>query len=395
MNRILSVCKISFKKTVANFPVIISGTLIIVFSALLLVYGLYLATGSGDMSKMKVDVGVFNEDTSDKSEWVFNYVANGSSVKDLVSFIQYEDTDSARAALRRGDVAAYSHVPEGFFRSVTNGTNTPLKIFFDEDRDNPGIGYFLDIIDATAVDVALSQASIYAAEEIGEEYGMSEEDQKKINTDLNNIYFNSFLNRESMYDTSFAGSAKGLTLKDFYVSTLILLILMLSGVSFISVLRADSHEILSTMKRSGFPLLNALGSNLSASLLFTITIEIIYEAVEHSIINPLGIFLVCYSITAFNALIYRLIREDTAAMLVICSLTFLLLFLSGAIIPISFMPDIIIDIGRLTHAGIAFETLKAMTVSLTKIRGFVITAVYGALFTAVSVISDYREVDRS
>lgn len=395
MSRFLSVLKISFKKTTGNFPMIISGTLIIIIASLLLVYGLYLATGSEDMSNLKVDVGVINEDSGDRSDFVFNYVENGSSIKDLVRFVWYTDIDDAVGDLRSNEIAAYSHVPEGYFSSITDGTNIPLRVIFDEDRDNPGIGFFLDIIDATAQDVALCQASVYAAEEIGLAYGQTNDERREINKDLNNIYLNAFINHESMYDTSFVGSAKGLTLRDFYSSTLILLVLMLSGVSFISVLKPDSHEILCNMRRRGFPLLSSFGSSLTAALLFTITIDIIYAAVSHEVLNPLGLFLICYCTISFNCLIYRLVREDTVAMLMICALSFLMLFLCGAVVPVSFLPDVLIDIGRMTHVGNSFEMLKGLTVSVIRLPRYLFTLCYCVLFTAVSVIGDNKEVNRA
>lgn len=394
MNSLLSIFKVSFKKTASNFPMIIAGTLIIIVAAMLLVYGLYRATGSEDMSEISVDVGLVNEDTSSKSDFVFNYLQNGSSIKDLIVFVGYDDLEDAETALRRNDVAAFTHVPEGYFDAVVHGHGDPLRLVFDKDRDNPGIGYFLDIIDSTANDVAISQAAIYAAEDIADKYDLPDDAQKKINNDMNDIYMNTFMFREKMYDTNFAGSAKGLTLQDFYFSTLALLIMMLSGVSFISVLKPDSHEIISTMKRRGFPLAAAPGANMSTSLLFSITIILIYLLISHSFINPLGIFLICYCIISFNTLIYRILREDTVAMLTICALSFLLLFLSGAIVPISFMPDAVISIGRMTHVGNSFEMLKGLTVSANRISRYLATAVYGIVFTALAVISDMKEVNR-
>lgn len=394
MNKYLSLFKISIKRSLSNMPSIIAGTLVIFITSLLLVIGLYTYTSDRNIDIVKARIGLVNEDTSSESTLAFSYLSSMSSIKDIIEFQLFDTEEDALDALTDNRIVAYGYLPRGYIASVLNNTNDPLRIVVGELLPDTGAEYFFDVVDAAASDIGISQAAIYSSEDASYQIELRRSERRRINEEMNELFINTYLGREQMFDDVYLSNSKGLTLKEFYAGTLILLLVMLSGISFVSLIKPNSHELLATMKRSSIPLLDSLFTALVSSFGLTILITIIWGIVMKQFLFVPSLFLIVFSLFSFNSMLYRLLKDDTVTMLVISALSFVLIYLAGGIITVSYLPNILIAIGHNTHAGTAFELLKLLALGSNSLKGNLICILYAGIFSVGSYYLDNREVSK-
>lgn len=389
--------RMSFKKVLSNLPTIMAGTLVILIASVLLVMGFFKYSSNYNDRKeiAKTRIGLVNNDTSKYADLAFGAFTSVKSVKNLVDLKMYPDEESALEALNDKKILAYAVMPDGFIDSVLSGENMPLKIYFGDLLPNSGAGFFFDIIDAGTSDISVSQSAIYAVDEAIYELDLSKEDQDKMMDEINDLYIDTFFDREDMYISKFQSSSIGLTLAEFYACTFIVLLITLSGLSFVSVLHQNKPSLLSTMKRKGIPLLTSLFNTLACSVIFTTAILVAWLVLRHRLLSIPSLFLIVFCLISFNSLIYRLFKDETIAMLTISIISFVLIFIAGGIFSISFMSNIIIDIGRYTHIGASFNLLKVIASKSNNITSNIVCLTYSVTMATLSIVLDYRKATRA
>lgn len=169
----------------------------------------------GDLSESYLGFGIHALQTMDDSRLMIELVGMSE--------------EEAGEALARGDLYAVVRVPDGLMEAIVNGENDRL-ITYTAAQGQKGLGTMVmgEIVDLASTLVTSSQSAIY-----GVQRALAEEDRREEigrETDrLNLMLINLVLSRSGFGEVEVLGYSQGLSMELYYFSSIILLMVLLSG----------------------------------------------------------------------------------------------------------------------------------------------------------------------
>lgn len=169
----------------------------------------------GDLSDSYLGFGITAVQTMDDSRLMI----------ELVEMSEEE----AEEAFSRGDLYAIMRVPDGLMESIVSGENDRL-ITYTATQGQKGLGTMVmgEIVDLASTLVTRSQSAIYGMQWVLAEEGRREEIAWETDR-LNLMLINMVLSRSGFSEVEVVGYSQGLSLELYYFCSIILLILLLSG----------------------------------------------------------------------------------------------------------------------------------------------------------------------
>lgn len=311
-------------------------------------------------------------------------VSNMESLSSMVTIKQTTSEDEAKAMLDSGEVKAAVIIPEGMIHTIMSGTNDlPARIIYPGEPSIETV-IFRQIVDSLSQMVASSQTGVYALYEIYNDFDATEKQQDKANTQLNDLYINSVLERNALFQIVGSDSKENNLLDeevssdttpatDFvlvgYLCSGLALLFLLSGINLCFFFVAPNRAVL--------PALSLLGLSDSFCLLADFFAAVICQWLIFSIgcllIGTIGstahivpVFLIgraivsCFVCAFFSCalelFICRICHGKQACMITTFAVSLLVMYASGCLIPSAFLPDMLRRISA-TLPGIQLKNM--------------------------------------
>lgn len=291
-------------------------------------------------------------------------VSNMESLSSMVTIKQTTSEDEAKAMLASGEVKAAVIIPEGMIHTIMSGTNDlPARIIYPGEPSIETV-IFRQIVDSLSQMVASSQTGVYALYEIYNDFDATEKQQDKANTQLNDLYINSVLERDALFqivgsdieESSFEKeeiSSDNSPATDFvlvgYLCSGLALLFLLSGINLCFFFVAPNRTVLPALSRLSLSDSFCLLADFSAAvicqwLIFSATCLLIGTIGSTAYIVPsfsIGHTLVSCFVCALELFICRICHGKQACMITTFAVSLLVMYASGCLIPSAFLPDML------------------------------------------------------
>lgn len=137
--------------------------------------------------------------------------------------------EEAEEAFSRGDLYAVMRVPDGLMESIVSGGND-RRITYTPNQGQKGLGTMVmgEIVNLASTLVTRSQSAIYGMQWVLVEEGRRGEIERETDR-LNLMLINMVLSRSEFSEVEIVGYSQGLSLELYYFCSIILLVILLSG----------------------------------------------------------------------------------------------------------------------------------------------------------------------
>lgn len=296
-------------------------------------------------------------------------VSNMESLSSMVTIKQTTSEDEAKAMLDSGEVKAAVIIPEGMIHTIMSGTNDlPARIIYPGEPSIETV-IFRQIVDSLSQMVASSQTGVYALYEIYNDFDATEKQQDKANTQLNDLYINSVLERNALFQIVGSDSKENNLLDeevssdttpatDFvlvgYLCSGLALLFLLSGINLCFFFVAPNRAVLPALSRLGLSdsfclLADFFAAVICQWLIFSISCLLIGTIGSSAHIVPafligralVSCFVCAFFSCALELFICRICHGKQACMITTFAVSLLVMYASGCLIPSAFLPDML------------------------------------------------------
>lgn len=296
-------------------------------------------------------------------------VSNMESLSSMVTIKQTTSEDEAKAMLDSGEVKAAVIIPEGMIHTIMSGTNDlPARIIYPGEPSIETV-IFRQIVDSLSQMVASSQTGVYALYEIYDDFDATEKQQDKANTQLNDLYINSVLERNALFQIVGSDSKENNLLDeevssdttpatDFvlvgYLCSGLALLFLLSGINLCFFFVAPNRAVLPALSRLGLSdsfclLADFFAAVICQWLIFSIGCLLIGTIGSSAHIVPafligralVSCFVCAFFSCALELFICRICHGKQACMITTFAVSLLVMYASGCLIPSAFLPDML------------------------------------------------------
>lgn len=311
-------------------------------------------------------------------------VSNMESLSSMVTIKQTTSEDEAKAMLDSGEVKAAVIIPEGMIHTIMSGTNDlPARIIYPGEPSIETV-IFRQIVDSLSQMVASSQTGVYALYEIYNDFDATEKQQDKANTQLNDLYINSVLERNALFQIVGSDSKENNLLDeevssdttpatDFvlvgYLCSGLALLFLLSGINLCFFFVAPNRAVLPALSRLGLSdsfclLADFFAAVICQWLIFSIGCLLIGTIGSSAHIVPafligralVSCFVCAFFSCALELFICRICHGKQACMITTFAVSLLVMYASGCLIPSAFLPDMLRRISA-TLPGIQLKNM--------------------------------------
>lgn len=328
--------------------------------------GTNLLYGNSGPTPMNVAL-VIPENGKEYSKIAFSFLYEIETVSNYCTFIEMNE-EKAFADLKTGNVDAIILLPDNFVEHIMNGTNTPAQIILPKSGLTSSSPLFRELVKSGVSDLSVAQAGIYAIDDLCLKYGLKNE-LGNIEWRINESYLSYALNRDIYYEKQTLSSTGSMTLVQFYVRTGIVLLLMLSAISCISFLQNDPLVFSNALTRIGISsVYSQFCKSFSISVIYFLPIAII--CLYFRIFNLPLLLLGIYCIFVFSQTILCFSDNTLSSVLALFILSLVMMFVSGSIIPSSFLPGAFKTLGAFmptTYFLRLWQDVLCNTISITNI----------------------------
>ncbi len=306
-------------------------------------------------------------------------VSNMESLSSMVTIKQTTSEDEAKAMLDSGEVKAAVIIPEGMIHTIMSGTNDlPARIIYPGEPSIETV-IFRQIVDSLSQMVASSQTGVYALYEIYNDFDATEKQQDKANTQLNDLYINSVLERNALFQIVGSDSKENNLLDeevssdttpatDFvlvgYLCSGLALLFLLSGINLCFFFVAPNRAVLPALSRLGLSdsfclLADFFAAVICQWLIFSIGCLLIGTIGSTAHIVPVFLigraivscFVCAFFSCALELFICRICHGKQACMITTFAVSLLVMYASGCLIPSAFLPDMLRRISAALPGG--------------------------------------------
>lgn len=357
---------LEIKKTIKIFPRML-------FQAILLMalIGVIAFCGAKTMERdplaVNVDIGVVVREDNAMTHMALGYVQNMESVTQICHFVQVAEEEGFRQ-LERGEIAALIVLPEQLVEGIMNGINPTVDIVFPKDVRLEAM-LLRELTESGAGLLRVAQAQIYGVIDTAAEYGLTDQlSVMEMEIDSYNLAF--ALDRLAMYDEETVSVTGRMSLLQYYVSSGMVLFLLLSGMAVYPVMQQEPFVFRKQLARQKVGMLWQYFCKWLCGLiciglitgvmwvLFRIVGIFAPEAVEDlssALISgrnrsPVGIQMgmilsMLIVVTALVNMIYNMAGSRTGSILLIFLISVIMVYLSGGFIPSLLMPKTMQAVG--------------------------------------------------
>ena len=361
---------LEIKKTIKIFPRMLLQAIL-----LMAIIGTIAFCGVKSMEReplaVNVDIGVVVREDNMMTRMALGYVQNMESVAQICHFIQLSEEDGFRQ-LERKEIVALIVLPEQLVEGIMNGINPTVNIVFPKDVRLEAM-LLRELTESGAGLLRVAQAEIYGAIDTAAEYDLTDQlSVMEAEIDSFNLAF--ALDRLALYDEETVSVTGRMSLLQYYVSSGVVLFLLLAGMAAYSVMQREPIAFRKQLERQrvgalwqyfckwlcGLICMGLIaGAAWVLSWVFFRTAMVLATGSAENLVSALvsgryhisaGIqvgvlLLMLITVTTLVNVIYSVSGNRTVSILLIFIISVILVYLSGGFIPSVLMPQTMQAVG--------------------------------------------------
>ena len=361
----------------------------ILFGCLALAYQAVVSLTDDTQEQAKIKMGVVGTAGDTFLEMGMLALKTMDSSRFALDFVQMNEPE-AEDAMRRGDIAAFAVIPEGFIAAAMYGEIMPVK--YVSTAGAVGLTTLLkDEITKMVEDIVIqTQKGIFGTGDAMREEGLS---GGAAENELTFKYFDFIFARSKMYAVSQLGGGADIGLEEYLLSGFCVVLLMLICLVFAPVMvRRDMSlsRVLSAGNRS------VIGQVICDFAVYLIGILCIIAVLMGIAVwigwieLSAGVLLqwipIVIAMGALSFLLYELTTNLISGVLLQFFALLALCFVSGCFYPVTFFPDSVQTLAAYLPTGIARTQLAESFAGVMHISGMLALLGYGILFFGAAVL---------
>ena len=304
----------------------------------------------------KVKAAFVINDESRITHILANVLEDSDCISKSCEFIKVSE-DKAEKMLKNGEVMACITIPEEFLESVNNGDNYPVDITFSDNSDV--VAMILKELSKYGGDIlASAQAGIYAQYD----FFMNHEGMKnnpEANKYLNKIYLKYVLEREQYFDVSKIKATGNIGYKDFYFCSSIIFVIMMLCLAYPAFyMEKKGGQIYGIMDMKGIIYPVRFMVKTIIPTLFQLPVAMVVMSVYKGDLSlkcvtcALLLFPAVWCCNCMAMLVINMCSNIADSIVVTFLVNFICSLMSGYFIPEVFMPDTIVNTGKILPTGV-------------------------------------------
>ena len=317
---------------------------------------------------VKTTVGVVTEDIKEKTfNKALDILNNTESTKISLNFEQYDTLEHSIKELKNGNVVAVMYFPRNVVQGIKDGENVPVKIYFSDSTDISQV-FIKEFANALGVVLASAETSIYTISDFYSDQDIDTEETQAAYNAINAISTIYMTSREKLFHVIDTSSETSHSLTCYYIASGIVLFLLFFGCAFCNNMGNDDDSFLSMMRCRHigsiyymfikvFSYFICLTIMLGSALLAysKISSANILSHNTGSVILTLIVTILFFS--AYTLFVFRLSHTPSLCILIMFIIGSVLSLLSGLIIPMSFFPDAMRNVGEIMPTAYIHEAV--------------------------------------
>lgn len=286
----------------------------------------------------KINIALVAPENDALIQSAYSMLLNTDSIKETCEF-QIMNQEIALEKLDKKEVYAVIIIPDHFIENILNGINTPAHIIFPKNSEVESLVFRL-FADSGATILSSAQSGIYAVSDLLVSSEMNEHIVEMEN-ELNREYLSHAANRAIYFSTTMVSATNNLSLLEYYLSSGLVLLALLGGISCHRLLKKEPASLRILLKIRGISYSWLLICKLiSVSLLYFLIIYIgfLLTGFTFTLYKSLIIFLLVLSIVSMLLFIFQVTSHDSLGIMAIFISSVTMIFISGGFIPSVFLP---------------------------------------------------------
>jgi len=296
-------------------------------------------------------LGVINNDDSTYSDILLTYFNSSETFSSLITVIK-GDSGAIKRAFDRGELDIYLEIPKDFAGNMMHLEHSPIQVTLNLEDTTKAI-LFQNVLKSYEKYIAAVEANAVGLYEIMQRDGMNQELIDKTNRTVSIDLILTALGKESFFSYQPVEQFPTTTLVKYYICSLLVLILLYSGLyTGFQILREMKQGTFTRLRTTKTPLHQFLTAKMALLImLFTIftgiSLSVIGEklVVMEGILFSLAISMFCISQAVF---ISALFNTTQRFVLVGNLMIFYFTIIGGGIIPIQFLPQNMVFLSKIT-----------------------------------------------
>ena len=371
MNKTYSYFCVQLKRVLKTLPIQLLVNLVVYICVGGLAF-FFVRDGVLASGKLKYRIGVVGDMSDSYLGFGIHTLQAIDDARFMVELVSVTE-EEAREAFQKGELYAFLRIPEGLIESIESGANDRLVTYVAVEGQK-GIGSIVmnEIVDVVSDFVTRSQSGIYGMQKIFVDSGRTE-GFWEATEQLNLRYFDIVLSRRKLYEVEALGISNGLSTEGYYLCSILIFFLLLSGINNSLLFSRRSDELPRFLAARGIGAMRQVTGEylayvgiITANVLEIFVILAVVFGSEAFYIAEwegmgaeplLGFFLkffpVVLLISAMQFLLYELVSNIISSILLqfLCGVG--MGYLSGFFYPANFFPDTLRKIGEILPTGVA------------------------------------------
>ncbi|MBQ8769080.1 MAG: ABC transporter permease [Oscillospiraceae bacterium] len=361
----------------------------ILFGCLALAYQAVVSMTDDTQEQAKIKMGVVGTAGDTFLEMGMLALKTMDSSRFAIDFVQMEEPE-AEEAMRKGDIAAFAVIPEGFIDAAMYGEIMPVK--YVSTAGAVGLTTLLkDEITKMVEDIVIqTQKGIFGTGDAMRNEGLS---SGSAENDLTFKYFDFIFSRSKMYAVSELGNGSAMGLEEYLLSGFCVVLLMLVCLVFAPTMVRRDMSLARVLSANRRPVIAQALCDFAVymiGLLGVIAVLMIFAVWTGWVDLTVGVFIqwipVVIAIGGMSFLLYELTTNLISGVLLQFFISLALCFVSGCFYPVTFFPDSVQTLAAYLPTGIARTQLAESFSGVIHISGVLALLGYGGIFLGAAVL---------
>lgn len=383
----LYILRLQIKSALQMIPKLILGTAVFVILFLSIAY---IGSNTKKSIAANIKIAIILPENDPLVNMGFSMFSKAQSLKDYCEFV-ITDMDSALSMLKKSEVYAIVAIPEHFVEDVLSGVNTPAKVLLANDK---GIEttVFRAVINAASSSLSYAQAGIYALSDVFYRYNIDSEKATLVNEKANLRYIKFVLGRNDLFSKNVIYATDSIPTMHFYLCAGILSILLFIGLICGSFVCLENKELLFNLSRNGISSYYITFCKIASLAIIYLPLTILLFSISglNNIINlgdiksAAAILVILLSICSMIVFMYTIAGDGLYGILIMFFANLLMLFCSGCIIPLTYLPKYIDFISNFLPTTYLFDIFKSLITGLYNVISYMVLLLFTLIFIIFS-----------
>jgi hypothetical protein len=321
-------------------------------------------------------VGVVDTGNSPEARFFFDFF--DETVK-----LEYMTQKDAERKLESGEIPAYAELPERFAADVISGVNTPF-ILHGSDAYPLQLALTKLLASSGVAFLSASQAGVYATIDEAERAGMPyDEIQRTIVIPINVEFMRRMFDCDEFFEVEVLPLTEG-TPFTHYIYNFAAFLLIINLLAFVKTMSGYTPALYARYKLAGIGFVNVQLIRLTGPLVINTVLPVLllFIASRDIPLALIGGLSIAFCVTSLGLMTAALFKNEIASGLFILIAGVVMLFVSGGIVPLAYLP---LGMQPLRYIGIPYWAAFTANGNIT---GAAALCIIGLVFWCVSLISE-------